>query len=101
MKAGNCSSVIHFDDWNTLRVYMNGFVLKVYVNDNLLLSRVVSWAPSGKVGIYSYGFDTVTPYETNVDWVSVSGPIDVYGATNLESAEDQSALVDEIRPDKQ
>ena len=92
-----CSPTILFDDWNTLRVYMKGTTIKVYVNDNLLLSRVVSWAPSGRFGIYSYGFDQVTPYTTDVDWVSIGGPVEVSGMANLEAAEDQSTLVEEIR----
>ena len=95
--GGICSPAILFDDWNTLKVYMKGSILKVYVNDALLLNKVVTWQSSGKLGVYSYAVDKLAASSTYVDWVTFGGPVLSSTAVDLQSAEDDSALIDEIR----
>ncbi len=67
------SSLVQYEDWNNIKVYLKGSTIKVYLEDSLLLNYSISGRTSGYVGLVSetFGYDAVPFY---ADWVKISKP---------------------------
>ena len=65
--------LVHYGDWNNVKVYLKGTTIKVYLDNSLLLTYTISGRTSGYVGLVSetYGYDAVPFY---ADWVKISKP---------------------------
>ena len=67
------TSLVNYEDWNNVKVYLKGTTIKVYLDNNLLLTKTISGRTSGYIGLISETFenDTVPFY---ADWVRISRP---------------------------
>jgi len=88
--GGSCGQA-QYDDWNELTVYAKGSAFKFYMNGYLVLSKSVSVASSGRLGVVSWSQGAADSY---VDWAAVGAPLEPE-ALGLSA---QSALPFEIDP---
>jgi hypothetical protein len=70
-----CSSLIHFSDWNTLKVVAQGTSMQFYINDNLMWSKTVSGLASGRLGVIAWDKGSYTRMPVSVDWATAGIPV--------------------------
>ena len=72
LKYWTIHSAVHVDDWNTLKVVVNGTSLKFYINGTLVWTGTSTTVLAGQVGLAMYRGAGSTGNFLNVDWAKLT-----------------------------